>query len=269
MTACVHVAALQALMLDDPAGKCARAASLYADWQAGALTCDAQAPTAWVDLPGRPPRPLLVAARAVPRRSLGTPAGRVALVHAVAHIEFNAINLALDAVQRFRGLPDDFYGDWLRVAAEEARHFELLTARLQALGSAYGELPAHDGLWDAARRTAHDPLLRMALVPRVLEARGLDVTPGMIERLRQAGDAETVAVLEVILAEEVGHVAIGSRWYAHLCAERGLEPRSTFRRLLAEHRTAVFPPYNVEARLAGGFAAEELDALAADAAAGR
>ncbi|MBS0600525.1 MAG: ferritin-like domain-containing protein, partial [Proteobacteria bacterium] len=194
---------------------------------------------------------------------------RVVAVSLNEHIEFNAVNLALDAVQRFRGLPDDFYGDWLRVAAEEARHFELLTARLQAMDSAYGELPAHDGLWDAARRTAHDPLLRMALVPRVLEARGLDVTPGMIERLRQAGDAETVAVLEVILAEEVGHVAIGSRWYAHLCAERGLEPRSTFRRLLAEHRTAVFPPYNVEARLAGGFAAEELDALAADAAAGR
>lgn len=269
MTVCVHVAALQALLATDPADKCTQAAALHADWLAGRLAADPASPCVALDAPGRPARPLLVPARAVPRRSLGTPAGRVALVHAVAHIEFNAINLALDAVQRFRGLPDDFYGDWLRVGAEEARHFGLLTTRLQDLGSAYGELPAHDGLWDAARRTAHDPLLRMALVPRVLEARGLDVTPGMIERLRQAGDAETVAALAVILAEEVGHVATGSRWYVHLCTARGLEPRSTFRRLLAEHRTAVFPPYNVAARLAGGFAPEELDALAADAAAGR
>ena len=261
--------AQQVLCLADPAAKAEAARALHDDVQAGAAfdTTSVLAPVPGI--PGRPPRPQLVEPSTLPRRSPFTTEGRAALLHAVAHIEFNAINLALDAVQRFRGLPDDFYGDWLRVAAEEARHFELLTARLQAMDSAYGELPAHDGLWDAARRTAHDPLLRMALVPRVLEARGLDVTPGMIERLRQAGDAETVAVLEVILAEEVGHVAIGSRWYAHLCAERGLEPRSTFRRLLAEHRTAVFPPYNVEARLAGGFAAEELDALAADAAAGR
>ncbi|MEJ2654165.1 MAG: ferritin-like domain-containing protein [Acidihalobacter sp.] len=149
----------------------------------------------------------------MPRRGLGTREGRAALVHAVAHIEFNAINLALDAVYRFRSLPRAYYDDWLRVADEEARHFMLLADRLTDFGMRYGDLPAHNGLWEMAVKTADDWLLRMALVPRVLEARGLDVTPGMIERLRQAGDMETVAALEVILREEVGHVAIGSRWF--------------------------------------------------------
>ncbi|TCO83840.1 uncharacterized ferritin-like protein (DUF455 family) [Plasticicumulans lactativorans] len=259
----VHSAALAALRACDPEAKCAAAAAAHADWCAGRLAADAAAPLAAVDPPGRPARLQLVPPRAVPRRSLAAPAGRLALIHAVAHIEFNAINLALDAAHRFRGLPAAFYGDWLRVAAEEAAHFALLRARLAAHGADYGDLPAHDGLWEAARRTAHDPLVRMALVPRVLEARGLDVTPGMIERLDQAGDVDTVAALRVILRDEVGHVAIGSHWFAYLCAQRGLEPQATFRALLREYRTAVHPPFNVAARLAGGFSAEELDALAA------
>lgn len=214
-------------------------------------------------IPGRPERPLLIAPRDVPRRGLGSEAGRAALIHAVAHIEFNAINLALDACWRFREMPAAYYRDWLGVAQDEARHFMLLSARLAQLGVAYGDLPAHNGLWEAAEKTAQDVLLRMALVPRVLEARGLDVTPGMILRLQEVGDAETVAILEVILREEVGHVAVGTRWFQHLCTQRGLDPQTTFHRLLAEHRVKVHPPLNREARQQAGFDADELDRLLA------
>lgn len=209
-------------------------------------------------LPGRPARPALVAPREVPSRGLGSREGRIALVHAVAHIEFNAINLALDALQRFRGLPRDYYADWLGVAQDEARHFALLRERLQQLGADYGDLPAHNGLWEAAEKTAHDGLLRMALVPRVLEARGLDVTPGMIGRLREVGDADTVAILERILAEEVGHVAVGSRWFAWWCAQRGENPRELWPRLLAAHGVRLRPPLNHPARVQAGFDATEL-----------
>ena len=262
MTACVHVAALQALMLDEPAGKCARAALLYADWQAGALACDTQAPTAWVDLPGRPARPHLVPARAVPRRSLGTPAGRVALVHAVAHIEFNAINLALDAVWRFPGLPEAYYRDWLRVADEEALHFTLLREHLQSLGHDYGDFDAHDGLWQMTEATKADVLARMALVPRTLEARGLDATPPMQARLRQAGDARAVAILDIILRDEIGHVAIGNRWYRWLCDRAGLDAEATYAKLAAQYRAPrLRGPFNLEARRAAGFTASELDGL--------
>lgn len=252
-----------ALMESDPACKCAAAAALWRDWQTDALAVEAAAepPTA-VPVPGRPTRPRLVAPRELPRRGLGTQEGRAALVHAVAHIEFNAVNLALDAVYRFRELPDYFAGDWLRIAAEEARHFGMVRDRLQDLGCDYGDYPAHNGLWEMACKTDRDPLLRMALVPRVLEARGLDVTPGMIERLSAAGDLETVAVLEVILREEVGHVAAGSRWYAELCRARGLEPEATFRELVREHAPGhVQGPLHAEARLAAGFSAAELDGL--------
>lgn len=212
-------------------------------------------------IPGRPARPPLVHPSRVPRRSLGSAAGRAALVHAVAHIEFNAINLALDAVHRFAGMPRDYYVDWLSVARDEARHFQMLVRRLMAMGHGYGDLPAHDGLWEAAEKTAHDVLVRMALVPRVLEARGLDVTPGMIERLDQAGDAETVAALRVILDEEVRHVAIGSRWFRWACDLRGLVAEQTFPRLLAEYGVRLRPPFNLAARRAAGFDEVELPLL--------
>jgi uncharacterized ferritin-like protein (DUF455 family) len=183
-------------------------------------------------------------------------------VHAVAHIEFNAINLALDAVYRFRTLPVEFYGDWLGVAGEEADHFELLHARLAELGLAYGDLPAHNGLWEMAVATREDLVARMALVPRVLEARGLDVTPGMIERLRAVDDTATVRILERILREEEGHVAIGSRWYAHACAQRGLDPLATFEDLIRSHAAGrVKPPLHLAARERAGFAPEELRLL--------
>jgi uncharacterized ferritin-like protein (DUF455 family) len=242
--------------------KLALTAEVAAAWRSGRLTADGMTAGPVSESPGRPERLELVAPRDLPRRKLTSPSGRAALIHAVAHIEFNAINLAWDAVQRFRGLPVDFYSDWVGVAAEEAEHFGLMRERLADLGREYGDLPGHDGLWEMARRTAQDPLARMALVPRVLEARGLDVTPGMIERLRAVGDQETAARLGVILRDEVGHVAAGSRWFRYLCGERGLEPRSTFFVLLDDLLTGeVRGPLNLPDRRRAGFDDEELDLL--------
>src|SRR5690606_3951049 len=200
--------------------------------------------------------------RELPRRGFGTDAGRAAFIHAVAHIEFNAIDLAWDAVYRFRGMPPEYYADWVGIAADEARHFMLLRARLQSLGHDYGDFDAHNGLWEMAEKTADDGLARMALVPRVLEARGLDVTPGMIVKLRQLGDDATADILEVILREEVAHVAAGSRWFNWHCERDGVDPRARFTALLREHaRGVLHGPFNLEARAAAGFTAEELEAL--------
>jgi uncharacterized ferritin-like protein (DUF455 family) len=195
-------------------------------------------------------------------RKLSTRQGRASFLHALAHIEFNAINLAWDAVYRFRGMPAEFYADWIRVADEEAQHFTLLNRRLTGLGRAYGDFPAHDGLWHMARVTAHDILVRMALVPRVLEARGLDVTPAMIIRLHQAGDAESAAVLETILQDEIGHVQAGTRWFQYNCRQRGLDPLNTFRSLLAEYAPGrIRAPFNASARQQAGFGSEEMALL--------
>lgn len=245
------------LLAPEPAAKCAAVHALCAD--AEHLLIDPAAELAPVVEPGRPRRPALVPPARVPRRNAGTPEGRAALIHALAHIEFNAIDLALDAVARFRGLPVDFYRDWLRIADEEATHFGMLAGHLGSLGHAYGDFPAHGGLWEAAAKSADDPLARMALVPRVLEARGLDVNPGIQRRLAAAGDRAAVAILEVILADEIGHVAVGNRWFVQLCRTRGLEPQATFAALLARHGVAVpHPPFNTAARLAAGFSAAEL-----------
>ena len=251
------------LRLADPGPKCAAAARLAAEWAAGGLAIDGDTAVEPIGTPGRPPQPELVDPARVPRRRLGSVAGRAALVHAIAHIEFNAINLALDAVYRFRGLPCEYYGDWLSVAADEARHFRLLQDRLADMGFAYGDFPAHNGLWEMAEKTADSCLARMALVPRVLEARGLDVTPGMIGRLEAAGDQDTVAALRIILAEEVRHVAIGTQWFRFCCEREGLEPSATFLDLL-ERRYAgtVRGPFNLEARYAAGFSRQEMAALA-------
>ncbi|HVI26346.1 MAG TPA: ferritin-like domain-containing protein [Xanthomonadaceae bacterium] len=226
-----------------------------------AMRADAPPPEP-IRMPGRPPRPRLVPPRELPRRGFGTPEGRAAFIHAVTHIEFNAVDLAWDAVYRFRGMPAEYYADWVGVAADEARHFALLRARLRELGHDYGDFDAHNGLWEMAEKTAHDVLARMALVPRVLEARGLDVTPGMIVKLRALGDEATAAILEVILREEVGHVAAGSRWYRWLCARDGVDPRERFRALLAAHaRPVLYGPFNREARAAAGFDEDELAEL--------
>jgi len=255
----LRTAALKALQVADPAAKAAAAMAL----QGGGgpidthLQLQPEGP-----LPGRTERPLLVPVQQVPRRSPFTPAGRAALLHAVAHIELNAINLALDAVWRFAGMPTAYYRDWLGVAAEEALHFSLLAEHLQTLGHAYGDFPAHNGLWDMCERTAGDITARMALVPRTLEARGLDATPPMQARLKQAGDLRAVAILDVILRDEIGHVAVGNRWYRWLCVRDGLDPMAHYAALATRHRAPPLRgPFNTDARRAAGFSEDELAAL--------
>jgi uncharacterized ferritin-like protein (DUF455 family) len=263
MTTGLFESTRRCLALRDPAAKCAAVADLAAACRAGELRFDAECPVGPIGQPGRPDRPCLVDAARVPRRRLGSAEGKAALVHAIAHIEFNAINLALDAVYRFRGMPGRYYEDWLSVAADEARHFRLLQERLAAMGKTYGDFPAHNGLWEMAEKTADSCLVRMALVPRVLEARGLDVTPGMIERLQAAGDTGTVAALRVILAEEVRHVAIGTHWFRHCCAQEGVDPSATFLGLLeSRYAGAVRGPFNLQARHDAGFSPEEMEHLA-------
>lgn len=216
-------------------------------------------------LPGRPQRPELVAPAQVKHRSMATVEGRAALLHALAHIEFNAVNLALDILWRFAGMPDTFYRDWLRVAREEAYHFDLLRQRLAALGYAYGDLPAHNGLWDMAERTSGDLLARLALVPRTLEARGLDASPMIRNKLAGAGDAESAAIVDIILRDEIGHVAIGNHWFKLLCAQAGKEPVAGYAELAQRYGAPrLRGPFNLEARRAAGFDDAELAALQAD-----
>ncbi|HET8745836.1 MAG TPA: ferritin-like domain-containing protein [Ramlibacter sp.] len=263
--------ALRALSEPDPRAKAAQVRSLFA--QARQLAVAPSAPLPAAALPGRPARPQLVHPARVPRRSPAKPEGLAALLHAIAHIEFNAINLALDAVWRFEGMPAEFHHDWLRVAAEEAFHFTLLAEHLATLGHAYGDFDAHDGLWSMCEKTKDDIVARMALVPRTLEARGLDATPQIQAKLRQVATPaalRAVEILDVILRDEVGHVAIGNRWYRFLCEREGLDPVAHYA-VLAERYAAprLHPPFNEAARLAAGFSAEELAWLAAGAAASR
>jgi uncharacterized ferritin-like protein (DUF455 family) len=253
---------LEAASVEDKISRTQQAARSFRE---GHLRVDGDAPPPLpITAPGRPPRPRLVSARDLPRRGLGSVEGRAAFLHAIAHIEFNAVDLAWDAVYRFRGMPPTYYADWVAVADDEARHFGWLHARLCDLGHDYGDFDAHDGLWQMAERTAGDGMARMALVPRVLEARGLDVTPGMITRLRQHDDETSAAILARILDEEIAHVAAGSRWFEWHCSERGLEPLPTFRALLAAHGQAVLHgPFNHAARHEAGFSRRELEALEA------
>ncbi len=211
-----------------------------------------------------PEHPRLVEPRALPARNFTSKAGLAAFFHALAHIEFTAILLALDMAYRFDGMPPAFYRDWLGVALEEARHFRMLTDRLAVLGTAYGDLPAHRGLWTTAEETAHDILARLALVPRCMEARGLDVTPGMISKLEQHGAVDDAALLNRIYQDEIGHVALGSRWFARICTERGLEVETTYFRLLEDHLHGdLRGPFNLSARRQAGFSDQELIRLAA------
>ncbi|OYY93238.1 MAG: hypothetical protein B7Y41_13030 [Hydrogenophilales bacterium 28-61-23] len=258
----VQLAARAVLAESDIAAKLAGAARLWASWRAGELTVEAT-----LDVPlaaaGIPDRPQLAPPASMPRRQLNGRENHAALIHALAHIEFNAINLALDAVQRFPGLPREFYADWLQVAAEEAYHFSLLNDHLRSLGKSYGDFLAHAGLWEMAEKTAHDPLARMALVPRLLEARGLDVTPDIQRKLRGYGDAPGADILDIILRDEIGHVAAGDRWFRYLCAQRGVQPEAAFQTLLATPGVPrPRPPFNETARLAAGFSAQELADLA-------
>jgi uncharacterized ferritin-like protein (DUF455 family) len=253
----------------DPEKKVTLTREVSALWRAGRCSLTAVKAPESIAVPGRPAKPELVHPSRVKRRKLTTPLGQAAFLHALVHIEFNAINLAWDAVYRFRNLPADFYSDWISVAEDEALHYQLLLRRLQDTGHSYGDFPAHNGLWEMACKTADDVLLRMALVPRVLEARGLDVTPAMIERLRQAGDERSAALLGRILEDEIGHVLAGSRWFRHVCGQRELDPAKTFAELLRQHLPGhKTRPLNPAARRQAGFSLEELDMLDKMAAAG-
>ncbi len=256
-------AALHWLAETDPAEKCAGVTALAHAWKEGRLGLDAG--TALVlsaPIPGHPPLPELVSPTAVPHRSMATTEGRAAMLHALTHIEFNAINLALDAIWRFPEMPREYYADWLQVAAEEVRHFVLLSTHLRSKGYVYGDFQAHNSLWDMAEKTRDDVLARMALVPRTMEARGLDATPPLRAKLAHAGEVEVAEILDIILADEIGHVLIGNRWFNWVCKQRGLEPDAAYAALAAGYRApALRGPFNLEARRAAGFSEGELAAM--------
>jgi uncharacterized ferritin-like protein (DUF455 family) len=262
----VALECLAAREADDKVGRTLAAASA---WRRGEIEIPPAASAAGRQAPGLPERLRVVAPAEVPRRKVRAKSGSEALIHALAHIEFNAINLAWDCIERFRGLPRSFYDDWVSVADEEARHFALLEERLRELGMEYGDLPAHGGLWEMAEKTATDPIARMALVPRFLEARGLDVAPAMIDKLEHAGDVKAASILRRILADEVGHVEIGTRWFRYLCSARALDPDVEFLRLLDRYGAGnVSGPLNFEARRRAGFSTAEMAGLHARGRAG-
>ncbi|MEO6017909.1 MAG: ferritin-like domain-containing protein [Polaromonas sp.] len=256
--------ALKALLEHNPDRKVAAAQDLRAQTATLLIATDAslQAPAG---VPGCPDRPELRSHLDVPKRSPFTAEGLAALLHAVTHIEFNAINLALDAIWRFDSMPTAYYLDWLQVAAEEALHFSLLREHLQSMGYDYGDFPAHTGLWDMTEKTSDDVLARMALVPRTLEARGLDATPPMQAKLRKVGTPNAlraVDILDIILRDEIGHVAIGNHWYRYLCAQRGLDPVTTYARLATQYGAPRLKgPLNLAARRDAGFSDAELTLL--------
>ena len=257
----VHTTRFQALhwlLCRDPDDKARGVRQLDPLGQVGAAGSIVEPP----GIPGRPERPALVLHTQLKPRSAQTREGRAALLHALAHIELNAIDLALDICWRFAGLPEAFYRQWLQVAREEALHFELLRDHLATLGHRYGDFDAHDGLWQMAERTRHDLLARLALVPRTLEARGLDASPAVKAKLLAAGDVRGGEILDIILRDEIGHVAVGNRWYRWLCAQRGLDPLASYATLAREHG-APRPrgPFNLDARRAAGFDEAELAAL--------
>lgn len=259
MPASLSEAACRVLGCPDPSQKAELTGAFVAAWRAGKIEDIGREPPP--DRPARPAEPALKAPRELAKRKITqAPAGRIALLHALAHIELNAIDLSWDIVARFPDaeLPRAFYDDWLKVAEEEAKHYSLLAERLAALGSHYGTLPAHDGLWQASQDTAHDLLARLAVVPMVLEARGLDVTPAMIQRLKTVNDDESAAVLEVIYHDEIGHVAIGHRWFLWLCDQRNLAPRQTWIETVRQHfKGQIKPPFNEDGRRQAGLEPED------------
>jgi uncharacterized ferritin-like protein (DUF455 family) len=259
----LRAAALYWLAETDAASKANGVRQLASAWKGNTVALDEHALLSPPDvLPGQPAKPELVSPLSVKRRAMNTAEGRAILIHALAHIEFNAINLALDAIWRFAGLPSEYYADWLKVADEEAYHFTLLAQHLQSLGYAYGDFPAHNSLWEMAAKTRDDVLARIALVPRTMEARGLDASPAVRAKLAQAGDMAAAEILDIILHDEIGHVGIGNHWFNWLCEQRGLEPVATYAMLAARYKAPVMRgPFNMEARRAAGFSEVELAAL--------
>lgn len=259
--------ALNWLLADDPFRKAEGVIGLQKAHVANKATLDIQAQlsnqlTSPTDIPGRPAKPRLVSPLDVKRRSMRSAEGRSALIHALTHIEFNAINLALDAIWRFDNMPEQYYIDWLKVAAEESYHFSLLNDHLKTLGYEYGSFAGHNSLWEMVERTQDDVLARMALVPRTMEARGLDASPPLRNKLAQAGDLEAAKILDIILRDEIGHVAIGNTWFNWLCSQRNLEPIETFAALCLQYNAPKLrPPFNMEARRQAGFSEDELALL--------
>jgi uncharacterized ferritin-like protein (DUF455 family) len=251
-----------AMLEPDPVRKCQAAADLFERWSRGKLSRDNGFPVLAIETPGKPELPRLVDPRELSQRSTSSHGGRISLLHAFTHIEFNAINIALDAAYRYRQMPDQFISDWLAVASEEATHFSLLSQHLYDQGSFYGELDAHSGLWDMVCKTRDDVLHRIALVPRVMEARGLDVTPGIIKRFSNIGDQRAVEILQLIYRDEIGHVRIGNHWFRYICEARNLNLVDTFRELVDQYlKGGLRAPFNWEARLEAGFEETELKAM--------
>lgn len=253
----------QCLIESDVDLKMRQLQSIIIDWTDQRLSID-PCPTIIkrVPDPGRPQKPYLVPPRELPKRGIGSKEGHGGLMHAIAHIEFNAVNLALDAIYRFQGMPKQFYQDWLGVATEESYHFQMVREHLESLGFEYGDYLAHDGLWMTTHETDHDPLIRMALVPRTLEARGLDVTPPMIKKLRAIGDKRGVEILKILLNDEIGHVEVGTRWFRYLCDQRDLNPFETFQKIVNEYfHGDLKGPFNYEARQKAGFSEQEINWL--------
>jgi len=256
--------ALEILLLMDPKTKVERLNQLFDDQLYGRLSLN---PSTYLSaeglqLPGRPLRPELVPPLTVPKRAMHTVVGRHSLLHSLAHIEFNAMNLALDAIWRFADMPAQYYVDWLKVAKEEAYHFSLIEEHLQLLGLAYGDFPAHNSLWEMVERTSDAVIARMALVPRTMEARGLDAVPAIRDRFKQIKDDRVVEILEIILRDEVGHVSIGNQWFNFLCTKENLSPIKAYQDLAKQYRApALRGPFNLEARKLAGFTVEELSLL--------
>ena len=269
----LRLTALHCLAETDPLLKSKAVAALAIAWECGEISLNTEQSIDLLqiselrDIPGRPKKPELVPPLLVKRRAMNTIAGRAALVHALTHIEFNAINLALDAIWRFSEMPVNYYTDWLKVAAEESHHFDLLNGHLHYLGFNYGDFSAHNSLWVMVDRTKLNILARMALVPRTMEARGLDALPALRDKLAQAGDMQAAQILDITLHDEVGHVAIGNTWFNYLCEQQGLTPEATFERLCVEYAAPKLRgPFNLEARRKAGFTEGELEHLVAQSA---
>nr|WP_216860508.1 ferritin-like domain-containing protein [Polynucleobacter sp. JS-Fieb-80-E5] len=260
----LRAASLAILASADVQNKVSKLLRLFNEYQEQAITLDLtrKLDVQGISLPGRPLKPELVLPKLVPKRRMDTPEGRAGLLHSLAHIEFNAMNLALDAIWRFPDMPKEYYEDWLKVAKEEAYHFSLIDEHLHALGFSYGDFPAHNSLWEMVERTTDSVIARMALVPRTMEARGLDAVPAICDRFKQIKESRAVEILEIILNDEIGHVLIGNRWFNFLCDKDRLSPIATYRELAIQYRAPILKaPFNMEARQQAGFTSEELSLL--------
>ena len=262
----LRATSLAILANTDAQEKVSQLLQLFDDYQLQCVTIDVSCSLdpQGLTLPGRPVKPELVLPKLVPKRRMDTPEGRAGLLHSLAHIEFNAMNLALDAIWRFSNMPKEYYEDWLKVAKEEAYHFSLVNKHLHSLGFTYGDFPAHNSLWEMVERTTDSVMARMALVPRTMEARGLDAVPSIRDRFQQIKETRAVEILEIILNDEIGHVLIGNRWFNFLCGQEGVSPISAYRELATKYRAPVLKgPFNIEARKQAGFTTEELNLLGA------